>query len=472
VTGSRLATAFAGCLVALCIALASEAHAATVQALPVPSGGPHAVAALASGTEVAVGARNCAYVGRLNVLTGVLAPVVPQGGALGCSSDDGVFSMVDAPDGKLYFSLYGSGANGSIGRVNPNGTGLETVPTVGHPMDVTVGPDGNVWFTVNGTGGTGGKVGRVSPAAPMAAPSWAVPGNVQGPRGIVAGPDGNLYVLGGESGKIWRVTTAATPAITEVATGQNGPSFGELGPDGRIWFTRFEGDAVAALTPATGAVGSATAVAGSPWDIAFGGDGKAYVTRFNAASVAQLTPDSPVITPLAMPLGTTNPAFASRGPGGEVYVADVGANAVLKITPDRPPPPPPPPAQVPPPPPAEVPPLVSGRVTATWRVRRTRTKVLSLAARSLARAVTVEVRCSGTGCPFTKKRLKPRTGSTSISLTSLFKNRTLRAGRTIEVRILKTGSRGRVVRYRTRSTASPKRTTLCLPVGSSRPARC
>jgi streptogramin lyase len=475
VIGSRLATATAGCLVALGIALATDARAATVQAFPVTNGGPHAIVALRSGTEVAVGARNCAYIGRLAVVTGVFAPSVPAPGALGCSSDDGVFSMVEAPDGKLYFTVYDpppADGKGAVGRVNPDGSGLETaVVNDGHPLDLTVGSDGNVWFTINGPPG---KVGRITPASPLAFQTGTVPGGVQGPRGIVAAPDGNLYVLGGESGKIWRVTTGPAPAITEVATGQNGPSFGEVGPDGRVWFTRFEGDSVAALDPATGAVSSDVPVTGSPWDVAFGGDGKAYVSRFSAASVVQFTPGSPILTPLAMPAASDNPVFASRAPSGHVFVAAVGSNSVLDITPDAPPPPPPPPpppAAAPPPPPA-VAPLVSGRVTATWRVLRTRTRVLSLAARGLARGVTVEVRCSGGGCPFTRKRLKPKTGATSISLTRLFKSRTLRAGRTIEVRITKSANRGRVVRFKTRSTAKPARATLCLPVGSTRPGRC
>ena len=76
VIGSRLASPTAGCLVALCIALASDARAAIVQAFPVTSGGPHAVVRWAPAAEVAIGARNCAYIGRLAVLTGVFTPVV------------------------------------------------------------------------------------------------------------------------------------------------------------------------------------------------------------------------------------------------------------------------------------------------------------------------------------------------------------------------------------------------------------
>ena len=405
---------------------------------------------------------------------GPFTAIVPQGGALGCSSDDGVYSMVEAPDGKLYFTVYDlppADGKGAVGRVNPNGTGLETaVVNDGHPLDLTVGSDGNVWFTINGPPG---KVGRITPASPLAFQTGTVPGGVQGPRGIVAAPDNNLYVLGGESGKIWRVTTGAAPAITEVATGQNGPSFGEVGPDGRVWFTRFEGDSVAALDPVTGAVSLDVPVTGSPWDVAFGGDGKAYVSRFNAASVVQFTPGSPILTPLAMPAASDNPAFASRGPGrprlrgGDRLEQRAGHHPRRARRPRRRPPPPPPP-----PPPPAIAPLVGGRVTAAWRVRRTRTRVVSLAARGLAKGVTVEVRCGGGGCPFTRKRLKPRTGCDLDLVDEAVQEPDAACGAHDRGADPKTGNRGRVVRFKTRSTAKPTRTTLCLPAGSTRPGRC
>ena len=561
------------CLVlALVFALATgfgtarDARAATIQAYPVPAGGPHAVAALRSGPEILVGARDCGYVGQLAPASSAFAPFV--GPALPCTPDAAVFSMVEGIDGKVYFTLYDSGPSdgiGSIARVNRDGTGFESMNAGAHPLDVTVGPDGNVWFTVNGSGGVGGAVGRVNAGSPLSAQIVGVPGNVQGPRGIVSGPDGNLYVFGAENAdKIWKVTTAATPVITEVANVSN-PSFGELGPDGRIWFTRFEDNAVAAFTPGSNVVSTPTPVAGNPWDIAFGGDGKGYITLSNTNAVAQLTRGggAPGVGPLIMPPGAHDPRFAARGPGGEVYVAAKGSNSVLEILTDQLPvvatgapavvtqtaatipvtvdpkrsatqvrvdfgpttgygsqsasidagsargtttvnvpvtglspattyharavatnangastganvtfttaavfaPPPPPP-------PAEKPTLVDGRVTATWSVRRKRTRVVSLLARGLPKGVTVEARCSGSGCPFTRKRLTPKRGVGTVSLTSLFKRRTLRAGRTVEVRITRTPNIGRVVRFVTRATASPKRTNLCLAVGATRPTRC
>ena len=551
-------------------AVTHDAPAATLQAYPVPPGGPHAVAALRSGSEILVGARDCGYAGQLALASGAFATFVGTP-TLPCTPDAGmngraVFSMVEGLDGKVYFTLYDSGVSdgiGSIARVNRDGTSFESMNVGAHPLDVTVGPDGNVWFTVNGSGGVGGAVGRVNAGSPLSAQIVGVPGNVQGPRGIVSGPDGNLYVLGADNAdKIWKVTTAATPVVTEVANVSN-PSFGELGPDGRIWFTRFEDNSVAAFTPGSNVVSTPSPVPGNPWDIAFGGDGKGYITLHGTNAVVQLTrgAGAPSVSPLTVPAGTIAPTFAVRGLGGEVYAAARGSNTVLEILTDQLPVVATgapagvtqtaatipvtvdpkrfatqvrvafgpstaygvqsasvdagsargpttvnvplsgltpattyharavatnahgsstganvtfttPAAVAPPPPPAVKPALVGGRVVATWSVRRKRTRVVSLSARSLPQGVRVEVRCSGSGCPFTRKRITPKRGVTAVSLTSLFKRRTLRAGRTIEVRITRAPNIGRVVRFVTRATASPKRTNLCLAVGATRPTRC
>jgi hypothetical protein len=132
---------------------------------------------------------------------------------------------------------------------------------------------------------------------------------------------------------------------------------------------------------------------------------------------------------------------------------------------DQPPPPPPPP------PPAA--PRVTATVAVGWTIRRGRTTITRLLVRGVPAGGRVEVRCLGKRCPFKRKRAAhPRRGRVN-ALKALGKRRTLRAGHTLEIRITRAGSIGRVVRWKMRTgNRQPKLSTpLCLAPGHTRPQR-
>jgi hypothetical protein len=112
------------------------------------------------------------------------------------------------------------------------------------------------------------------------------------------------------------------------------------------------------------------------------------------------------------------------------------------------------------------------RVTSnvTWNFNRTRagTKFTSLNVASIPRGARVEVRCSGKGCP--RKSWVKRNAPSRLSLT-VFRNKRLKVGATLEVRILRDGMIGKVVRLKI-GKKRPAQTVLCLEPGASKPARC
>ncbi len=69
------------------------------------------------------------------------------------------------------------------------------VPTVHSiPEGITVGPDGNLWFTEESPCcGFGNNIGRISPTPSHKLAEFPVPTAGSGPVGITAGPDGNLW---------------------------------------------------------------------------------------------------------------------------------------------------------------------------------------------------------------------------------------------------------------------------------------
>src|SRR6266568_168649 len=70
------------------------------------------------------------------------------------------------------------------------------IPTAStFPRGITAGPDGNLWFTEY----TGNKIGRITPAGVVT--EFRIHTSVTEPFGITAGPDGNLWFAEGNSNK-------------------------------------------------------------------------------------------------------------------------------------------------------------------------------------------------------------------------------------------------------------------------------
>jgi len=83
-----------------------------------------------------------------------------------------------------------------------------------HPVGITAGPDGNLWFTDSGTIGA---IGRITPSDTVTEfPTGITTGS---PEGIAAGPDGNLWFAQGPNwvGRIDLVPITTTTAVTSSA---------------------------------------------------------------------------------------------------------------------------------------------------------------------------------------------------------------------------------------------------------------
>jgi TusA-related sulfurtransferase len=78
---------------------------------------------------------------------------------------------------------------------------------------------------------------------------------------------------------------------------------------------------------------------------------------------------------------------------------------------------------------------------------------------------SIQVRCSGKGCPFKQKR-------TGRQVTGLFRTAKLRPGAVIEVVIDSPGLIGRVFRYSVRASRTPRTAQLGWPPAAARPTPC
>jgi hypothetical protein len=107
-----------------------------------------------------------------------------------------------------------------------------------------------------------------------------------------------------------------------------------------------------------------------------------------------------------------------------------------------------------------------------WLAFTAYTQVTRLRLTNVPRGGKVTVRCIGKkkGCPFKSRKLKVT--RRKAAATKLFKRAQLEPGAVLEVRITAPGTMGKVVRYRMRSRALPKRKNLCLAPGKKKPGRC
>ena len=192
-------------------------------------------------------------------------------------------------------------------------------------VDITPGPDGNLWFTEIDTA----RVGRVTPSGVMT--EFVMP-NSPIPEGITAGADGNLW-FGEQGGAVWKLTTAGVPTRYHL------PGGGEVipvaqGPDGNIWFTAAQGDDpddIGKITPGGTVTEYPLGTSGGFYDgIAGGPDGNVWFTDFNGSAIGRITPAG-VIT--RFPLGPSRgPEGITLGPDGNLWFTELSKNRIGRIT--------------------------------------------------------------------------------------------------------------------------------------------
>ena len=139
--------------------------------------------------------------------------------------------IVAGPDGNLWFAM-----PDSVWRVTPGGelTEVDIGPTNGVPS-LAAGPDRAIWFAKNTPAG-GATVGRIETGRqPKVTTAYDLPdGAVLG--GIVAGPDGNLWVAEQAREAIARVTPRGRVTQFTLDPGQY-PNAIVAGPGRELLFT-------------------------------------------------------------------------------------------------------------------------------------------------------------------------------------------------------------------------------------------
>jgi len=122
-------------------------------------------------------------------------------------------------DGRMWFT-----DGTAIGSITTDGviTTYED-PAFDHPLDLVLGPDGNIWFANAGNltapAAGRGSLGRITPTGVV---STFGAKEISNPTRIVAGADGDVWFLNATSNTIGRVTVTETPGAPRDVTAAAG----------------------------------------------------------------------------------------------------------------------------------------------------------------------------------------------------------------------------------------------------------
>lgn len=163
-------------------------------------------------------------------------------------------NIVPGPENDMWFTngwcKHNSGKGCKVGKITESGSVTE------YPLEsrweqangVVGGPNGEqaVWFTMSGPSAGEGDIVRMTPSGTMT--KYALPAKSY-PQGITVGPDGNLWFTEWESSKIGKVTPKGE--ITEYSLpGGSEPYHIAAGPDGKLWFTEYGSDHIGTISTA------------------------------------------------------------------------------------------------------------------------------------------------------------------------------------------------------------------------------
>ncbi len=138
-------------------------------------------------------------------------------------------SITLGPDGNFWFTLQNSS---QVARITPQGVITEfTTPSFSFPFDITPGPDGNVWFSEGSTG----QIAFITPEGRITEIMFSL---FDASSGITTGPDGNIWFCDLTGNNIWRYALdTQTLSKFPIPTPNSFPEEIAVGADGNLWFT-------------------------------------------------------------------------------------------------------------------------------------------------------------------------------------------------------------------------------------------
>jgi len=197
-------------------------------------------------------------------------------------------SIATSSEGDLWYTA----SDGIIGKVTPSGvvTHYGEVGDKKDPANITAGPEGDMWFSANEGCNTerSCKIGKITPSGEIS--EYAVPTEYGWMEGMTAAPNGEkaLWYTSGER-RIRKITTAGVIAAEYALPAGSDPRGITAGPDGNVWFTDRGSSKIGKITP-SGAITEYPLPSGSdPGSITVGPDNNLWFIEGGTDKIAEIT---------------------------------------------------------------------------------------------------------------------------------------------------------------------------------------
>lgn len=213
--------------------------------------------------------------------------------------------------------------------------GFDDTPSPHAPVNIVLGPDGNMWFTDADANQT--EIGVITPNGVV---SYFSGGFAEGAKigTIVAGPDGKMWFTDVAKGGVGTIAIDGVVNEYNIVKGSAPviPTSLAVGPDDNIWFTEADGTSIDKVSPSFGGFVEYTAGISSSANIqqiTKGPDGNLWFTEAGINRIGSISPDGRI---MEYGSGITPSAGLSTivtGPDGNLWFTENSTGKVGRITP-------------------------------------------------------------------------------------------------------------------------------------------
>ena len=261
------------------------------------------------------------------------SPVTDQGPAT---------AIVTGPGGNLWMNQ----ARAGLISMTPSGVISECVTSAfdgtawgySYGYGIAVGPDGNLWATLQQTyptsshsSFTAGVIARVTPACGVTYFSTPTAGSF--PYEIVSGPAGDLWFTENSADNIGVINTSGVMREFHIPTAASSPTGIVAASDGNLWFTESSTDKIGRMTPGGTFTEFALTAGSQPHDITVGPDDNLWFTELGRSAIGKITNSGTGYVEYPTPATNSAPTGITSGPDGALWFGEQGATtAVARIT--------------------------------------------------------------------------------------------------------------------------------------------